>query len=519
MELSRNRQMTLGVFFSYLAIAANLLSGILYTPIILRALGQSEYGVYSLCLSFTGYLTIFNAGVIAAYVRFYVQEKELGGYTSETINGVFLKIFASLGVIGMLAGFLIGKYAAILFGSKILPSEYVILRRSFYVIAVMIFFTSLNGVFSSNIIAHEKFIVGKLTNLLYTVLTPVIVIPFLLSGHGTVTILLVQLFLTALMLLFNAAYSITKLGMSFDWGRSDGTLLRSVGLFAGFIAIQSVQDILNWQVDKLILARVQGADEVAVYSLGGQFNPIYLSISGAMVGVFIAEINRLVAHRDDSRISNLFVHISRILAQGMVFIMSAFVIFGRQFIARWAGEGYGDSYLVALLIMLPVTVSQSQGLGKDIARAKNLHKMLIIINICVCVLNFVVSIPLAKWYGAVGSALGTFGSEMIICIVVQGIYYQKVVRINMMAYCREMLRILPGWIIPFAFGWVLNRFGLIETSYLSLFLYGILYTVIYAASIWFIALSDMEKEFIKKAVASSLKIKFAPRKEDLDKSK
>lgn len=500
MEFSKKKQMTLGAVFSYLAIAAKLLSGILYTPIILQSLGQSEYGVYSLCQSFTGYLTIFNAGMNAAYVRFYVQGRETGAYASEKINGTFFKIFTSLGVIGMLAGFFIGKNAAALFGSKILPSEYAVFQKSMYALAATVFLTSLNGLFSSAIVAHEKFVVGKLVDLAHTVLVPVVVIPFLFSGYGSVTILIVQLILTALILLFNAAYSIKKLGLTFDIKSSDATLLRSIAWFTVFLAIQSVMDQLNWQVDKLILARVQGANEVAIYSVGSQFQTVYMSITAAASGVFIAEINRLAAREDNRHISDLFVRTSRVFAEISVFIMSAFIIFGRQFIVRWAGEGYEDSYFVAVFIMLPTTVSLCQCLGQDIARAKNLHTVQIVINICVCVLNVAVSIPLAMRYGAVGSALGTFGCEVIICIFVQSIYYQKIVGLNMTAHYREMLRIMPGWIIPFAFGWVLNHFGLIRRNYPSLFFYGVLYAVVYAISIWVIALSDSEKGYIKKAV-------------------
>ena len=49
MNSERKKQMTAGVVFSYLSIAFKIISGVVYTPIILHSLGQSEYGVYSLC--------------------------------------------------------------------------------------------------------------------------------------------------------------------------------------------------------------------------------------------------------------------------------------------------------------------------------------------------------------------------------------------------------------------------------------------------------------------------------------
>ena len=505
MNSERKKQMTAGVVFSYLSIAFKIISGVIYTPIILHSLGQSEYGVYSLCISFIGYLTILNGGMNAAYVRFYVQSKEKGDYSGRSINGIFLKIFFVLGAVGMLAGFLISANAEVLFGSKILPNEYEIFKKSLSVLSVTVLATSLNGVFSSCIIAHEKFVVGKLVDLLHTVLVPLVTIPFLLRGFGSVAVVTINLALTVLMLLANGLYAVCRLKMRFDLKHTDYVFLKSVAAFAGFIAIQSVMDQLNWQVDKFILARVKGADEVAVYSVGSTFNAYFITIAAAVAGVFIAEINRLAAREKSEQLSDLFVRTSRIFAQVAVFIMSGFIFFGKPFIERWSGSEYTQSYYVGVLIMLPVTVSLSQGLGQDIARAKNLHKIQILINTAVAFLNFLVSIPLAKKFGAIGSALGTFGCEIIICVFVQTLYYQKIVKINMKEHYIEMLKHIPGWIIPFAVGAVLMIFRFVHPTYGSIFLYAVLYTVIYAASVWCISLSDREKGYVKSAIAKLVK--------------
>lgn len=500
MERNQKKQMTVGVVFSYLSIAFRILSGVIYTPIILHSLGQSEYGVYSLCISFIGYLTILNGGMNAAYVRFYVQSREKKAHSSESINGIFLKIFLFLGIIGMVGGLLVSANAEFLFGSRILPEEYEIFKKSIRVLSVTVLATSLNGVFSSCIIAHERFVIGKLIDLLHTVLVPLVTVPFLLAGFGSVAVVAVNLALTLAMLTANCLYAVIRLRMRFEFGYSDKAFLGSVVVFAGFIAIQAVMDQLNWQVDKFILARVSGADSVAVYSVGSTFNSYFLTISGAVSGVFVAEINRLAARKNDVGLSSLFNKTSRIFAQVAVFIMSGFIFFGRPFILRWSGQEYTDSYYVGVLIMVPVTVALSQGLGQDIARAKNMHRIQILINVAVAFLNLLVSIPLAKRLGAIGSALGTFVCEVIICIFVQTIYYQKKVRLDMKAYYKEMLRLLPGWVIPFAAGAATMYFDIVHASYVSVLVYAVLYTVIFGTSVWCISLSEREKGYVKSIV-------------------
>ena len=55
-------QIKIGSILSYVVIVLNMLIGLIYTPIMLRIMGQSEYGTYSLISSIIGYLTVLDLG-------------------------------------------------------------------------------------------------------------------------------------------------------------------------------------------------------------------------------------------------------------------------------------------------------------------------------------------------------------------------------------------------------------------------------------------------------------------------
>lgn len=498
LDRSQKKQLSVGMIFSYLTIIAQCLSGIVYTPIILSSLGQGEYGIYSLCTSFSGYLTIFNGGMNAAFVRFYVQTKSRDESKLSDLNGLFSIIFTVLSGISLLVGLLIRWKAELFFGSRITQEEYVLLKELFLILSFTTCITVINCIFSSLIIANEQFIFGKLVNLIQIVLAPVITVPLLVNGHGSISIFIIKLLLMIIITVFNASYCLFKLKVKFSLGVFDTVLLKSILVFAGAIAVQSVMDQLNWQVDKFVLAWTSGTTEISLYSVGGTLNQYYIMLASAMSGVFIAEINRLVAYRKNKEISDLFVKTSRIFAFLVFLIMSGYCIFGKAFILCWAGEEYEVSYYVGLLLMLPVTASLSMGLGQDIMRAKNIHKMQIIINIAVTFCNFIVSIPLAMTFGAVGSALGTFLCEIIICIIVQSIYYNNVGKLDMRAYYREMFHILPGLILPVIYGVIVLRMKFVQISYPSLGFHIMIYVCIYAISMWLFAMNSYEKNLAKK---------------------
>ena len=108
--------------------------------------------------------------------------------------------------------------------------------------------------FSSLIIANEKFIFGKTVNLLMAVANPVLTIPFLFAGYDCVVIIIIHLVTNALALFINIIYCLKTLKVRFDLKEKDTKLLRDVSIFAGFIIIQGVSDQINWQLDKFILA-------------------------------------------------------------------------------------------------------------------------------------------------------------------------------------------------------------------------------------------------------------------------
>ena len=114
-----------GVILSYAGQFAKIFISIIYTPVMLRLLGQSEYGLYQLVYSVVSYLSLLSLGFSSSYMRFYSRykaQKDEDGVAR--LNGMFLLIFASLSVVCILCGcVMLGNIRAI-FGSGLTDSEY-----------------------------------------------------------------------------------------------------------------------------------------------------------------------------------------------------------------------------------------------------------------------------------------------------------------------------------------------------------------------------------------------------------
>ena len=88
-------QLKAGVVLSYLSTGITILIQLIYMPVMIRLLGQSEYGLYSLVSSVVSYLNLFSLGFTGAYLRFfslcYHDRDKLA-----TLNGMFFTLFCIL---------------------------------------------------------------------------------------------------------------------------------------------------------------------------------------------------------------------------------------------------------------------------------------------------------------------------------------------------------------------------------------------------------------------------------------
>ena len=66
-------QLKAGVVLSYITTVVSIVIQLVYMPVMIRLLGQSEYGLYSLVSSVVSYLSLFSLGFSGAYMRFFAR--------------------------------------------------------------------------------------------------------------------------------------------------------------------------------------------------------------------------------------------------------------------------------------------------------------------------------------------------------------------------------------------------------------------------------------------------------------
>lgn len=495
-----------GVMLAYFGEVAKILVNLAYTPIMLRLLGQSEYGLYQLVYSVVSYLGLLSLGFGSSYLRFYSRYKaQKDEENIAKLNGMFMIIFCSISVICVLCGIvMIGNIRSI-FGTGLTDSEYDMARILMGLLVINLAMTFPNSVFNCSITAHEKFFFQKLLVLLQNIFGPFLTLPLLIMGYGSKGMILVTTFLTFLLLISNMLYCFKKLHIRFQFHGLQLMLLKEMWVFTFFIFLNQIIDQVNWSVDKFLLGRLTGTTAVAIYGVGGQINTMYQQFSTSISNVFVPKVNRIVAETDDNTtLTVLFTKVGRLQFIVLGLILSGFIFLGSPFIEMWAGVEYETAYIVALLLIIPVTVPLVQNLGIEIQRAKNMHKVRSIVYLFIAIANVFVSIPLIKEFGPAGAALGTAISLFAGNIVFMNWYYHTRIGMNMFYFWKEIAKFMPALIAPTIVGLILMKFTHVS-GWFYIGMYAVIYAAIYCISMYFLGMNTEEKQLVMGPVKKILR--------------
>ena len=495
-------QRKVGSILSYVQMAASIIISIIYTPMMIRLLGDSEYGLYNIASSTISMMSILSLGFNSGYIRYYSKYKKENDLKSiYKLNGLFLTLFSIIGAISLVCGLFLSFNLDIIFDQGLTASEYSIARVLMIILTLSLSLSFPMSVFSNIISSHERFVFLKLIGIVRTVFSPIINILLLLNGQRSIAMVSVSFALSIIVDLIYVFYVFFVLKQRFTPGMPEKGLFASLFSYTIFIALNMLVDQINLNIDKVLLGRFKGTTSVAVYTVGYSLHHYYQTFSTSISSVFTPMIHRIINETKDSTekmrrmLTELFIKVGRIQYLILMLLCTGVVFFGKAFVHYWAGSGYEDSYWVALLLMIPSTVPLVQNIGIEVQRAENKHQFRAIIYIAMALINLVLSIYLCQLYGAIGSALGTAISIVVANGFIMNIFYHKKCYIDIIAFWKSILRLSLGLILPIICGiFIVTFFDLYNIYFM---IAGIaIYALVYAASMWLIGMNAYEKNLV-----------------------
>lgn len=492
-------QRKLGIFLSYLNITLQSLLGFLYIPILLHYIGKSEYGLYQLMGSLIAYFGIMDFGLSAAVIRFYAKYLALKDRVGmENILAIALRCYGAVMGVMLIAGGAVYTMLDAAFSGSMTAGEVAEAKDIFLLLLLNIVITLSTMVFRSVINAHERFLFLKGLETVQLVLQPMLVVLLLMHHPSAFSVALVQTGLNLVLSLARVYYCFAKLHVRIRYHYWSHELMVAFRRLALSVFAVTLIDQVFWKTNQIILGIISGTAAVAVYSIASLIYMNYMVLSTAISGVYLPHVTGMVARKEPiSSLSDLFIQIGRWQYYLLALVATGFIIFGKQFIALWAGPGFEDSYIITLLIILPFTVDLIQNIGLAIMQAMNRYDFRARIYFLTGVLNLLLAIPLGIKYGGIGCAVATGISMIVGNGFIMNWYYAKEIHLAIASFWSQIGRISFVTGVCLVIGYAANVYLWTQGGVGPFVLKVAMYSILYMVMIYAFAMNQSERDKIQ----------------------
>ena len=491
-------QRKIGIILSYIYTATHVIVNLLYVPLLLRTIGQSEYGLYQLAGSLIAYISIMESLLSAGVVRYYCKYKNEGNQEKmENVLAISQRIYSIFAVIVCIGGVALIFAFKSIYISSLTPFE---MQESVFILILLIIniiINIINYVYVAVITASEKFIFLKGISIISTIAQPLLVFLLIKKYPYAIVIAISVVFINLIVAIARRTYSKIVLNATIHYHGYDSEFVKGLFQLSSAILFALVADQIFWKADQLIIGKILNTSAVAVYSVGSQIYMNYTPLGTAISSVFMSKLSKLYdVEKDIQSISELFIKVGRIAFLFLGLVLCGFILFGQEFILLWAGEGYKDAYYVAVIIMIPLTVDAMQNLGLTILQVMNKYAFRGKVYFGIAIINIITTVFLVKTVGIVGAAISTAISMAIGNGVIMNLYYNKL-GLNMRKFWKEIIKFLPAVVIAVVCGVFLKKICFANAA-ASLLFHIVFFVIIYVFSIFVFGFTRKEKSLVIK---------------------
>lgn len=490
------QNMKIATVLSYITLFLGNIISLIYTPFMLVMLGSGEYGLFSLTNTIISYIYLLDMGFGNAIIRYnskYIAENK--EEERQSLNGMFLILYILIAIAAGVIGYFIYQNFDSWFAHGLTLDELKQIKIMFIIAMINLVLAFPLNIFSGIVLAHEQFVYTKILHLIRTVINPIIMIFVLLFGYGAIGMLVGSTIFNILLGLVNVYYCFKNLKLRIRFKGFNKEIFIEIFHFSFFIFLAAIAHKIYWSTDQFILGMFVSSTAISIYSIGSQLNGYFIAFSNVINGMFLPKLTKLtIVQKDDKELMKILLMVSRIQYFIATFIFLGFILVGRQFVIRWAGDEYEVSYYIALLVMGPQLISIIQALFATLLEAMNKHRVKSMIYLGVAILNLVLTLILVKPYGVIGCATAT-AIGMLINALFNNLYYNYKLKLEMKFYWIQLLKLLPVTVIIFIIGIIIVQI-MNPVSYIGIGLFGVCFSIIYIILIWSFSLNEEEKNVV-----------------------
>ena len=455
-----NKNIILGSLIGYITIGVNIVFGFLSIPLIIKMVGDSGYGLFTLATSVINVFVIdFGLGTAANHHLSKALANNDDEHFKDTASLIF-RIFILMDIIfGIVILFLLVFSKSIFTG--LTAGEIVSFRGVFLIVGVFSLIALPSTIFNSILSAHEKFFFIKSINLLTRILYIGVVLTVLLLGGGLLGLVLSHVLTELSCILIKYIYVRAKLKTKILLTRRISKDEKKMILgFSIWACAQALCNRISFNLAPSILGITSNSKQIAIFGVVATFENYISMIASVMSGFFLPRINRIKNSKNALKeLEELSHKVGKIQGAIVLLVLIGFASCGKEFITLWihSTTSYTDVYIGTLIVAIPNLVFCPQLVLYTAMFTDKKSMMHLAIAALIKALIFLGLIfPLSTKYGAIGAAF-TILIAKTVEIILQNVFYKLDLRVSLRKfYSKTFASLLIPSIVSLCLGLMIH---------------------------------------------------------------
>lgn len=489
-----------GIVISYIKVAVNMVCGIVMSSVLLRMLGDTEYGIYQTVAAFANNLVLLEFGVGTVLIRNVsiclgrkAGKDEIQNHIS-TIWTLTCLLSLALAAVSVLFYYLIPE----IYSKSMDPAQIRHGQNMFIFIGVHLFLNFLMHTVNAVIFAFEDYSYGSLQSVFRTIVRTVLLVVLTNWIKNAAVIALVDMTLGVVCFLVSWNYCREKLKIKLRFGKCDPAILRASLPLALAVFLQGIVNQANSNVDKVLIGVFLSPESVALYSVSLYIYSIFSTLVNVSASMYVPTITQKVGQGKESGelVKDLVVP-GRLTALLGGLVLFGFAALGRQFVEILYGSDYLTAWPIAIVLMAPAYIDAVAGAVVYVLDALNRRMIRSLVLIATTAMNIVLTIYCLNRWGIFGAAAATALCTFIGPVLFMDLYYKKVLKIPMLRLFRQAFRgILPYLVLGCLAALAVS--GMIGNVWASFLVGGIVFAGAALGGYLLFGMNEEEKELMKK---------------------
>ena len=496
-EAQSAKQIKLGAIISYLTLAFDFVTGLVYTPWMVSQIGDANYGLYTLSVTLIS-MFMLDFGMSAAVTRFTSNYRTKGDQQGiDNFLGLIYKIYILISAV--ISIILIGIYFNIgRIYVKLTPSELASLKVVFAVSGlstVLCFpFVTLNGI----LVAHEKFMALRLADLFNKVASVLLIVVALCFGMGLFSLVAVHAVMNLVTVGIKFIIVKRKTAVKVNFSYFSKPLLKEITGFSVWTTVKSIAQRFIFTAMPTVLGIVSGSTSIAMFGFASTLEGYVYKFSEAINGMFMPKISRATLGQETGEaVLPLMIKVGRIVLTVIGIITIGFVTLGQRFISLWLGESYIVVYYCTVLLIFPGIFYVPQQIANTVVVVLNRVKSQGIVFVITAVVNIALSFVFGYFWGAIGCSLSICVAYLV-RTALMNVVFKKELNINVFAFFRDCHgKMAPGLLLTLVCGFLISRYVVVFSGWLTFLVQAVCLVICYVVIMWLLTWNSSEKRLIQ----------------------